>query len=101
MTLRGGSRGDGGVRRPIFPSDQLAITIFQLYLRADEPNAALANIKNLPQAQQAAALSILTQIINDKVILAKQPNNSQAKARIAANYKLLGLADIASKYSAE
>jgi tetratricopeptide (TPR) repeat protein len=83
------------------PNDQLAVNIFQLYLRADEPNAALAYIKNLPQAQQAQAFNILTQIINDKAILAKQPHDLQATARLVSNYKLLGLTDMASKYSAK
>jgi tetratricopeptide (TPR) repeat protein len=83
------------------PNDQLAISIFQLYLRADEPNKALSYIKNLPQAQQTQAFNILTQIINDKAILTKQPHDPQATERLIANYKLLGLADIAAKYSAK
>ncbi|MHB8206846.1 hypothetical protein [Mucilaginibacter sp.] len=83
------------------PNDQLAINIFQLYLRADEPNKALAYIKNIPQAQQGQAFNILTQIINDKAILAKQPHDTPATGRLVTNYKLLGLADIAAKYSAK
>jgi len=83
------------------PNDQLAVNVFQLYLRADEPNEALAYIKNLPQAQQAQAVNILTQIINDKDILSKQPHDQQAMARLVTNYKLLGLTDMASKYSAK
>ena len=83
------------------PNDQLAISIFQLYLRADEPNKALSCIKNLPQAQQDQALNILTQIINDKTILAKQPHDAQATAHLVTNYKLLGVDDMAAKYSAK
>jgi tetratricopeptide (TPR) repeat protein len=83
------------------PNDQLAISIFQLYLRADEPNKALNCIKNLPQAQQDQALNILTQIINDKTILAKQPHDAQATAHLVTNYKLLGVDDMAAKYSAK
>ena len=83
------------------PNDQLAVNIFQLYLRADEPNKALGCVKNLPQAQQDQALSILTQIINDKAILAKNPHDAQATARLITDYKLLGLADIAAKISAK
>jgi len=83
------------------PNDQLAISIFQLYLRADEPNKALSCIKNLPQEQQDQALNILTQIINDKTILAKQPHDAQATAHLVTNYKLLGVDDMAAKYSAK
>ena len=83
------------------PNDQLAVNIFQLFLRADEPAKALAYTKNLPQAQQAQAFNILTQIISDKAILAKQPHDPQATERLITNYKLLGLADIAAKLSAK
>jgi tetratricopeptide (TPR) repeat protein len=81
------------------PNDQLSVNIFQLYLRADEPTKALAYTKNLPQAQQGQAFNILTQIISDKAILAKQPHDPQATGRLITNYKLLGLADIAAKLS--
>jgi len=83
------------------PSYQLSVNIFQLFLRADEPAKALAYTKNLPQAQQAQAFNILTQIISDKAILAKQPHDPQATERLITNYKLLGLADIAAKLSAK
>jgi len=72
-----------------------------LFLRADEPNKALACIKYLPQAQQGQATNILMQIINDKAILAKQPHDPQATARLVTNYKLLGLTDLAAKISSK
>ena len=80
------------------PNDQLAVRIFQMYLHANEPKSALGYVKNLPAAQQIAATGIITQIINDEATLAKDPNNTQANARMVSNLRLLGLADMATKY---
>lgn len=83
------------------PSDQLNVTIFQLYIRANELNKAQAYVKNLQPAQQAPAFTILTQIINDKAALAKQSGNQQLKLDIAACYRRFGLNDMALKYLAK
>jgi len=79
------------------PSDQLAQSIFQLYLRADEPNLAKIYVKYLPEAQQPMIDNILTQIISDKAIASTALGYKQATARIAANYKTLGVAEVAVK----
>ena len=69
-----------------------------MYLRANELKQALGYIKNLPSAQQNAAAGIVTQIIGDEAILAKNPADKQANARMVTNLRLLGLADMATKY---
>jgi len=70
---------------------QVLQRIIQLYLRAGEPQYALANVDYLPQEQQEAIKNILLQIINDKKALESDPNNKPAIARIAANYKMFGI----------
>jgi lysophospholipase L1-like esterase len=78
---------------------QVIPNIFQLYLKADEPDRALPYIQYLPPAQQALTQATLTQIVNDKQLLVKEPGNVRAKQRIAAAYKKMGADDVALKYS--
>jgi len=75
----------------IAPSDQITQTELQMYLRADEPEKALNVVKDLQQGVQAQAEMVITQIINNKQILKKDPGNQQASAQIAADLKLLGV----------
>ena len=81
------------------PSDRITQTILQLYLRAEEPEKALAVVKDLPQAQQAIVENVLTQLITNKKLLKTQPNNKQAAKQIAIAYNTLGIPDVALKYS--
>jgi len=81
------------------PSDRITQTILQLYLRAEEPEKALAVIKDLPQAQQAIVENVLTQIITNKKLLKVQPNNKHVAKQIAIAYNTLGIPDLALKYS--
>jgi len=81
------------------PGDRIAQAIYQLYLRADEPNLAAGYVKNIPEGQQALAGSILAQIIKDKGVAITDTGYRKAAARIAANYKTLGAPETALKYS--
>ena len=73
------------------PTDQVAQSIIQSYLRADEPQYALANAGYLPQDQQAQLRGLLLQIISDQKILKANPGENQAIARITACYAKLGI----------
>lgn len=75
----------------VAPTDQVTQTELQMYLRADEPEKALAVVKDLPQNVQLPAETAITQIISDKATLKKDPANQQASARMAANLKALGI----------
>jgi tetratricopeptide (TPR) repeat protein len=77
----------------INPSNQVTPRVIKLYLRSGEPEMALASVKDLPEIQQAKVTTILKQIVADKRILKSQADDKQAIVRIAANYKLLGIAD--------
>jgi len=73
------------------PTDQAAQSIVQSYLRADEPQYALANSGYLPQNQQAQVRSLLFQIIRNEKALQANNNNNEAILRIAAAYAELGI----------
>jgi tetratricopeptide (TPR) repeat protein len=84
------------------PEDQqLPQVIIQQYLRAGEPDLAMSCVKYLPQAQQGAVLGALNQIIAAKQALKKDPNDKQALAAIANDYKLFGVTDALSNHSAK
>jgi len=80
----------------ISPGQQIAQAIIQTCLKADKPGQALPYVKGLANEQQGQVESILTQIISDKQLLKAQPGNQQAVTRLAANYKLLGIAPTAT-----
>lgn len=77
---------------------QAAISICQMYLLADEPGRALANIQYVPREQQAYVSTMLSQLIKDKWLVKIRPDNQQAKQRIAEYYKQLGANETALKY---
>ena len=72
---------------------QVVPRVIKLYLRSGKPEKALANVKYLPQVQQAHVADILKNIMADKQLLKSQPDNKQAAGRIMASYKLLGIPD--------
>jgi len=75
------------------PGDQIPQSIIKLYIKAGEPQKALAFVPNLPQAQQAPVGNILGQILMDERTLKAQPDNKQAADRMATNYRLLGISE--------
>lgn len=72
---------------------QVAPRVIKLYLRSGKPEMALANVKYLPQVQQAHVSNILKDIMANKQVLMSQPGNKEAVSRIMASYKLLGIPD--------
>jgi tetratricopeptide (TPR) repeat protein len=68
---------------------QIAQTVYQLYLKADDPVNALKFVQYSPQ--QDRAKTALTQIIKDKISLKAEPNNITLKQLIVTNYKVLGV----------
>ena len=83
------------------PDDQLAQMIGRLYLQADEPSLALpwAKYLDLNPYQRLPVENIIWEIINDKQVLKGDSLNRQAIARIAANYKILGISEMENKYT--
>lgn len=73
------------------PTAHAAQSVIQSYLRADEPQYALANLVYLPQDQQSKIKSVLVQIIRDKKSLLVDSNDSQTIARKVASYSKLGI----------
>ncbi len=73
------------------PTDQTAQSIIQSYLRADEPQYALANAGYLSQNQQPQVRSLLSQIIKNEKALNVNNNNAECILRIAAAYAELGI----------
>ncbi|WP_183579752.1 GDSL-type esterase/lipase family protein [Mucilaginibacter sp. X5P1] len=79
------------------PNDQVAQSIIQSYLRADEPQYALANVGYLPQDQQDRLRSLLSHIIVDKEMLKADAHDTLAMTRLAENYAELGIVKTSSE----
>jgi len=77
---------------------QVAQSVYQLYLRADEPANALNFVQYSNPQNQSQNKTLLTQVLNDETSLKTNANNTVLKQQIAADYKGLGVDSVGTKY---